>query len=475
VESRRIARRYALDVPDRATPGSRAWRARDEHTGGAVLVVVLDDGPTADATLAGLGRMRHLALPVVLDHGADEDGSRYVVTPLPAGAPARAGLRSGLAGADLARFGAELADLLAALHGDGLVQGSLSLDELVLDAAGRPRLERLATAGLARPPSRPDDDLRALSALLRELAGAAPEADLLAVPGMPPRLGALLMALASAAPPDARSASGALRRIADTVGRDPLEPFTDLPVAPSGPGGGRRRRGLQVLVAVLFVGVAALGAIALAEVIDRRDAEQRAAQGLPGPVTTVAPTATATTPLVLPTATTETVETVEPATADPSAPRRVQRIAIADVEAIDPGGDRVENGDQARRAIDRSPISAWRTEEYKAADLGGKDGIGLVLRLEVPARVTAVRLRALPQGATVQLFTVRGSVPETAPRGWTPLGEPTTLRRVRTTLRVERRRSATTLLVWITELPGPPGAHFVEIADVRVLGYPRGA
>ncbi|MFM7552061.1 MAG: hypothetical protein ACKO7Q_04350, partial [Actinomycetota bacterium] len=218
MEGRRIGRRYVLEVPDRGSPGGTVWRARDETTGAGVLVTILDPGPQADAVLAALAHVRHPGLPVVLDHGTDPDGACFVATPMRAGRLARAALAGGApTGPDLARLGADLAGALAVLHCAWLFQCCLTLDGVVWEEAGLPRLEDLATAGLARPPGRPQDDLRDLCALLRAAAGVAPGDDLLGRPGVPPRLAALVGALEGGAPPSAASAAEALRRIADGI------------------------------------------------------------------------------------------------------------------------------------------------------------------------------------------------------------------------------------------------------------------
>ncbi len=480
MEGRRIGRRYVLQVPDRGAPGASVWRALDEATDAPVLVTLLEPGPAAADALAALAAVRHPGLPVVLDHGTDPDGGAYLVTPTRTGRSALAALAGApLAGPDLARLGADLAGALAALHARGLVQGGLALDAVVLDEQGHPRLEDLATAGLARPPLRPEGDLRALGALLRAAAGAAPADELLGRPGLAPRLAALVGALEGGAPPTAADADAALRRIADGVEPEPPAAGADAPAqAPPAP----RRRGLRVLVGALAVAVLVLAAVAVARIVDERDAERSAADGAqPAPITTVSPAPADDEPLIPPTAEAAIATAGEPpaTTAQATEPEPPATgpvpIGIASVAAVDPGGDRSENDDLVRRAIDRSTRSAWVTEEYKDAGLGGKDGVGLVLRLDAPARVTSLVVRSRPTGAVVEVYALRGDVPETAPRGWEPAAGPVELARPRTRIPVERRRAATALLIWITRLPGPNGANAVEIADVRVLGRPRGA
>ncbi len=470
MEPRLLAGRYALDVP--LVPG-RVWRGRDVTTGGAVTVTVLPDAPGADAALAAIAAARHPALPVVLGHGV-EGARRYLVTPVGSSPPARAALAGRGAppvGADLAALGAPLAEALAELHRHGLAQGALDLDHVVLDPVGPPRIEDPALGGLASPPAGPDDDVRALGALLRDAARVPADADLLARPGFPPRLAGLLAAMQSTSPPTAADVAATLRGIAD--GRAPVAaaPATaiEVPAAP-------RRRGLAVLVGVLAVAVAVLAAVAVATVVDRRD---RAEQGLPGPITTVVPAAADTTPLEVPTAPPPTtaddpvVTAVEEAPAGAAtAPRRLR---VVRVTAVDPGGDNRENADTAVRVTDRRRGSTWSTEVYRDAGFGGKDGVGLVLELEVPSRVTRVTIAAAPAGAEVTIYAVRGALPERPPRDWRAASATRVLRPGRTAVAVTRRVPATAVLVWLSRVPCTGGGCSVAIGDIAVVGVPRGA
>ena len=45
MSTRVIARRYTLEVPEAARPGSTAWRGRDSTNGAAVVVTLLDEHP----------------------------------------------------------------------------------------------------------------------------------------------------------------------------------------------------------------------------------------------------------------------------------------------------------------------------------------------------------------------------------------------------------------------------------------------
>jgi hypothetical protein len=472
VSSRVIARRYTLEVPEAPAPGRAVWRGRDAVSGGAVIVTVLDDHPQVDATLTALVAVRHPSLPVVLDHGVD-GVSRYLVTPARAGQTARLRLaaRGQLTAVDVAALGAAIADALATLHERGLVQGSVSLDALFLDETGPPRLEDLATGGLAQPADQPDDDVRALAAILREVLTIPVDANLLEVPGLTPRFAGLLQSMASINPPTAASARDALRRIADThqpptgaVGWEPFMPV-ETPVREQGRSS---NRGLKVLVGALAIAVVVLAVIAAVAVVDRRDASQSAlVTGLPGPVTTVLNTATVDGGM-----TTEQPATTTVPTGASHAPRPIRIVGIT---PLDPAGDRKENNADAHFAIDNSRSTGWSTEVYKKSTLGNKGGVGLALRLVVPSRVTTLVLRTEPVGATVALYAIRGSEPTTAPRGWITLTEPTELRHERTVLKVRHRAPITTVLVWISGLPAERGAYVLRINDIRVVGVPSGA
>lgn len=473
MSTRVIARRYTLEVPEASAPGSTVWRGRDSSNGGAVVVTLLDEHPTADATLAALVAVRHPALPVVLDHGAD-GATRFVVTPARSGHAARARLLAAgpLSAGDAAEVGAELADALAALHARGLVQGRLDLGRLVADDGGPLRLEDLATGGLARPADQPDDDLRQLAAILRELLGLSAEANPLEADGVPPRLAGLLQSLASFTPPPAADARDALRRLARESAVD-WEPFPAGAAAPAAPVADAvpappRNRGLKVLVGVLAVAVALLAAIVVIGAVDRRDADRRAAEtALPGPITTVSEAPTASAETIVETTVIET---------QPVGPDRTPRaLTIAAVTPLDPTGDSTENDAQARFAIDGSPKTGWSTEIYNKGVIEQKRGVGLQLHLATPGRVRRIAITSAPLGATVVIYGVRGAVPAKAPGEWTQLTDPKELQRRTSLFPIRRAAPLTDVLIWITGLPPVKGGYAVTINGIRLTGIPTGA
>ncbi|MEI6687974.1 MAG: hypothetical protein WCN97_01290 [Thermoleophilia bacterium] len=483
MSTRVIARRYTLEVPEPAAPGSTVWRGRDSTNGGAVVVTLLDEHPEVDSTLAALVAVRHPALPVVLDHGVD-GVTRYVVTPARSGQSARARLLVGASvePAEAAEVAAELADALAALHARGLVQGQLTLDRVVADESGPLRLEDLATGGLARPADQPDDDLRQLAGVLRDLLGLSADATPLEAEGVPPRLAGLLQSLASFTPPPATDARDALRRIARESAPG-WEPFATpavraapAPLAVEEEPTGSRNRGLTALVGVLAVAVVILAIVVVIGVVDRRDADQRAAQSaLPGPISTVSPGSTIEGgPFV---ETTAPIDTMAATTeVQPVGPNRTPRaLRITTITTVDPAGDNAENNDQVRFAIDRSPKTGWSTEIYKPGVIEKKRGVGLQLHLAVPSRVRRLAITSAPAGATVVVYGVRGTPPPKAPRDWTQLTDPKELMRATAVVPIRRVAPLTDVLIWITGLPPVKGGYGVTFNDIRLTGVPTGA
>ena len=476
--TRVVAGRYALELPEAPCRGCAIWRARDAETGAPVRVVLLDEHPDADATLAALAAVRHPALPVVLDRGVD-GAARFAVLPARTGESARSRLAEPPSLVVAVDLGVGLADALAALHEAGLAQGPFDLSAIVVDNDGRPRFEEPATAGLGRPADQPDDDVRCLAALLRGLVGVPDGAEPLEVDGMPPRLAGLLLSMASIAPPSAAASRDALRAVvrAEDVG-ELADPAVGGPLATPGDAAAATGagRGLKVLVAALAVIVVGLGAVVLAQTVDRRDAAERAAaSALPGPVaTTTAPPATTTAPPVTTDAASTATTATIPAPAGPD--RSVRRIAVVAVTPLDPGGDGHENDAQARLVVDPSTATAWSTEAYRPGVVAKKGGVGLRLRLASPTRVRRVVLRSAPLGATVALYGVRGPAPAGAPpSGWVPLAPAQGLWRARAAIRSDHAGPVAEVLVWIVGVPQSGSGEGVSIADIVVLGVPVGA
>ena len=138
----------------------------------------------------------------------------------------------------------------------------------------------------------------------------------------------------------------------------------------------------------------------------------------------------------------------------------------------DPEGDGVEHADLLPNAVDKSAVTAWATEEYDTAKLGGiKDGVGLRVGLATPATVTAVRLSSPTPGGALQIL---GESPDAStPRpvigeGVLPSGT--------AEIRVTNPEPVSEIIIWLTELPdsgtGPRRFH-ASIGEVEVLGVAK--
>jgi putative peptidoglycan lipid II flippase len=147
------------------------------------------------------------------------------------------------------------------------------------------------------------------------------------------------------------------------------------------------------------------------------------------------------------------------------------------VSAFDPavdGGSGEENSEQARLAADDDAATAWQTDRYyNSPDLSGlKPGVGLLVDLGSPARVSEVQLSLLGAGTAVELratpaqaaappdsadgFRTLARAPDAAERAVLQPAEPVTTRY---------------LLVYLTSLPADSlGGYRGRVAEIEVFG-----
>jgi hypothetical protein len=117
-------------------------------------------------------------------------------------------------------------------------------------------------------------------------------------------------------------------------------------------------------------------------------------------------------------------------------------------------------------AIDERSDTAWMTETYYAADLGGKDGTGLVLDLGESLPVSAVRLELVGSGSSVKVLVAPEPYRKTSK--WTPLAEAEGIGTA-IDLRAPRPLVGRYVLVWFTQLPLVDGSYAGGLRDVIVL------
>ena len=135
-------------------------------------------------------------------------------------------------------------------------------------------------------------------------------------------------------------------------------------------------------------------------------------------------------------------------------------------------GDGQEKPELVPNATDGDPATAWTTEGYGTAGLGGiKPGVGLRATLASPAIVTGVRISSETPGGTVQLLGAAPDVISTRPiLGQGVLPDGTGVIALATPTLIGE------IVIWMTALPssGTGDRPFrASIGEVAVLGVAK--
>jgi putative peptidoglycan lipid II flippase len=160
-----------------------------------------------------------------------------------------------------------------------------------------------------------------------------------------------------------------------------------------------------------------------------------------------------------------------------SAPTRQSKLTITGARDFDPQGeDKTENPDEVKFAYDGNPSTRWRTVQYFGnPKLGNiKRGVGLVLDLDTPQPVRALRLTLSGTGTTVQ-FRVPKSDPSQISKA--PMGSDRLWRTVAAeskaggsaTLTAPQDVTTRYVLVYLTSLPKEGTGYRGGIYEVEVL------
>lgn len=139
-------------------------------------------------------------------------------------------------------------------------------------------------------------------------------------------------------------------------------------------------------------------------------------------------------------------------------------LPVTAISALDPQGGG-ESSQNAPRAIDGDPATAWESQRYNSATFAGlKDGMGLLLDLGVEADVSQVQLTDNGDGGSVSLLTAPGpALDGAAPVATAPAGGAQTL----TPAQPARSRY---LVLWFTQLPTTGGVFRASVAEIAVTG-----
>jgi hypothetical protein len=481
--------RYRLEEHiDTDTSGRQIWRGADTILRRPVALVIRQPGGEAAAGMltvaVSASRLVHPHLVSVYD-AIDEGHRAYVVREWVPGVALRDVLGQSPLDAERATLVTHaVAEATAALHAANIVHGNIHPGTILIADDGRVVL----LDAHADAPTDPEFDVRAIGAVLYAcLTGHWPyaEAGRSALPdairdahgrisrprqvlgGIPRHLDEIATELLEPAvePPPAAALAAEFARLAtngepdydDGAGYEDYD--DDQRHHGSGPMGFGPDRGSvrRFTGGKLALGIAALTVIAVIGVyVGVRALTNDPA---PGP-TSPAPVASASTspsgnggkPLAL----------------------RSDQIRIVDP----PNGDRTEL-DGFEKVIDGNESTGWRTDQYNQANFGGiKPGMGILVNLGAPTKVTAVRVIVDKQGASVGLLAGT-SAPNSSSEGdktiiesFTPVG-PSLDDHPGTNMVLpvpEDTQTVQYLLVWITKLPqADTGKFVITVNEIVVL------
>jgi hypothetical protein len=453
--------------------GRLIWRGVDTVLGRPVALVIRQPGGEAAAGMltaaVTASRLVHPHLVSVYD-AIDERHRAYVIREWIPGIALRDVLLHAPLDAERSVLVTHaVAEAVAALHAAGIAHGNVQPATVLIADDGRVVL----TDPHGEVGGDAERDVRAIGAVLyASLTGHWPSdlspstlpdavrdgAGRLVTPrqvraGIPPHLDEMAADLLSPqlAPPPAAAVAAELARLA-TQGSSELD-YDDGPIGfGHHEGGGGRRRATGKLA----LGVAALAVIALtgafigARVLG--DTPQTGPSGTAGPptVTTTAPVAGGTPITVRP----DQVRIVDP-----------------------PKGDRTEFAG-FETVVDGNDNTGWSTDEYNRANFGGlKPGMGVLINLGTPTKVSAVKVLVSHRGATMELRTGTTDPGDTSngdktiASSYTAVGTP--LEDYPGTVMVfpvgQEQQEVQYLLVWITKLPPDDKGKFtIAVNEIRL-------
>lgn len=168
-----------------------------------------------------------------------------------------------------------------------------------------------------------------------------------------------------------------------------------------------------------------------------------------------AATATVAQPTPTPSATTS-------ATTTPKA--QSKPIAIASAAAYDPLGDNEEHDSDTHLAVDGDPTTAWTTDRYSTADLGGlKPGVGLAVDLGAAHDISRVAVTFGVAGTSLAVYV--GDAP-------THTGSPAAVvQDAAGAINLPMHAHGRYVTLWLTQLPPADGGGYRGVVrEVAVTG-----
>jgi serine/threonine protein kinase len=484
---RLLAERYELSEQVATGGMTSVWRGHDRVLGRDVVVKVLHPELAADPSFrarfheeaVNAARLTHPNIVALYDTG-EQGAVAYIVMELVNGPTLGEALgRHGpLPPSRAARLSLEVAAALDYAHQAGVCHGSLKPGNILLADDGTVKVAdfSIARAATEEDPGRTGEVLQAdgylapevvsgddadgradvygLGACLYEmLTGRAPGADpsSTAPPralraGVPRDLDSIVRQAMAGDPGNrfqtVQAMAAALTRSATGPDSTPMGELLPVPPAPTGPEatpsrGFLRHEGRLLGWVLALVAMAAV-LVAVGLTLAKDDLGNLFREDSPG--------------------TTRGPQTTTPA-ATP--------IRGVTGSAYDPLGDGGEHDREAPNALDNNLATAWVTDRYNSASLGGlKTGVGFVLSLDSPAEARQLNLTLTAAGADVTVYaTGDDAIPDRFGEGsgWSEVGEQVDAG-TKLTLKLSGDPQRH-YLVWFTDLPQDGDRYRIGIAE----------
>ncbi|MGV0838022.1 protein kinase family protein [Mycolicibacterium thermoresistibile] len=473
-----VAGRYRLLIPHGATPHLQFWQALDVFTGNQVALTLVDPADVlaveqVNEILARTVQLKGLDLPGLAPVREVHHTGRFgvVVADWVRGAALNEVAATGPAPAGVATAVQSLAGAAEAAHRAGLVLGVDDSARLRISVEGHAVLAFPATL----PQNTPRTDLRGIGATLCALlTNCWPDGD--SAPDFGGRVPYLLATTAdgllrpTGGIASAATLSTLLQQAAIDAADSPDQPATrrvlpPLPAPPPGAyaefrnyGPAERAAAARRLMVRTCLGAAAAivaaGVLLAASTVNGFLGDDTHTAGHDPHqlgLNATAPTA-------------------------PSAPQQ-NRGAATPVEPVAatvfaPGGS-PDNPDQAGAAIDGDPTTAWSTHRYYDAEPFPvfKPGVGLLLQLAEPTRLSAVTVDVSSVGTVVQIRSATGDAPA-ALTDTTELSPPTAIGAGANSIPVQGGEPVSHVLVWISTLGSTDGQSRSAISEIGLVGAP---
>jgi hypothetical protein len=143
-------------------------------------------------------------------------------------------------------------------------------------------------------------------------------------------------------------------------------------------------------------------------------------------------------------------------------------IAVSTVSDFDPVGDGSENPESAALAVDGDPSSAWRTVTYYDPLELQKDGVGLLLDLGKPVKVSEVSVSFVGSPTSFDVLAADKAAAEpTSTEGLTRVGGQKDAGE-KADVTLDKPVTTRYLAVWLTSLPSASGGYVGQVAEIVV-------